>query len=76
MKECPVCHALAFDDAARCFGCLHVFGKKEGEPRHAVPQESVREHESARFLLSLIPTESEEGLRWKCSVELVGSEVS
>lgn len=30
MKACPVCGALAFDDAATCFGCLHAYG--DGDP--------------------------------------------
>ena len=25
MKTCPVCHAVTFDDASVCFGCLHRF---------------------------------------------------
>ena len=26
MKSCPVCGAVAFDDAQTCFGCLHRYG--------------------------------------------------
>lgn len=25
MKTCPICHAVAFDDAPVCYGCLHRF---------------------------------------------------
>lgn len=25
MKTCPVCHAITFDDATVCFGCLHRY---------------------------------------------------
>ncbi|HAM15611.1 MAG TPA: hypothetical protein DCP91_07105 [Eggerthellaceae bacterium] len=25
MKECPICQAVAFDDADTCYGCLHRF---------------------------------------------------
>ncbi len=30
MKECPVCKAIAFDDAQVCYGCLHRFEPGEG----------------------------------------------
>ena len=29
MKTCPVCHAVAFDDAAICYGCLYRFDERE-----------------------------------------------
>ena len=29
MKTCPICHAVAFDDASTCFGCMHRF-EQEG----------------------------------------------
>lgn len=25
MKTCPVCHAVAFDDATICFGCMYRY---------------------------------------------------
>ena len=25
MKTCPICHAVAFDDALVCFGCMHRY---------------------------------------------------
>ena len=25
MKQCPICQALAFDDAKTCFGCMHDY---------------------------------------------------
>lgn len=25
MKTCPICQAVAFDDAQTCFGCMHRF---------------------------------------------------
>ena len=31
MKECPICHALAFDDAIQCFGCLYRFEEPVGK---------------------------------------------
>lgn len=29
-KECPVCHALCFDDMGTCYGCLHNFAADGG----------------------------------------------
>ena len=34
MKTCPICHAVAFDDAQICYGCLHRFDAEEA-PRPA-----------------------------------------
>lgn len=69
MKECPVCHAKAFDDAEVCYGCLHryveeekpapLFGEKLLEP--AVPE----------FFIHLVPCQGSSGkVTWSCSVEL------
>ncbi len=33
MKECPICKAVAFDDAQVCYGCLHRFGPGDGAMR-------------------------------------------
>ena len=35
MKECPICKAIAFDDARICYGCLHRF--EEEAPAETVP---------------------------------------
>lgn len=35
MKECPICKAIAFDDARICYGCLHRF--EEEAPVETVP---------------------------------------
>ena len=29
MKTCPVCEAVAFDDAAICYGCMHRFAETD-----------------------------------------------
>ena len=29
MKICPVCDAVAFDDASTCYGCLHAFDHED-----------------------------------------------
>lgn len=33
MKVCPVCKAVAFDDATVCYGCLHDFESVNGVSR-------------------------------------------
>lgn len=30
MKDCPICGAMAFDDARLCYGCLHDFTQDDG----------------------------------------------
>ena len=40
MKVCPVCRAVAFDDATVCYGCLHDFAR-EGEDREPLPTSGV-----------------------------------
>ena len=30
MKVCPICHAVAFDDATLCFGCMYRYDEDEG----------------------------------------------
>ena len=40
MKTCPVCKAVAFDDAAVCYGCLHDFAR-EGEKREVLPTSGI-----------------------------------
>lgn len=32
MKTCPICHAVAFDDAQICFGCMYRYEKAQEEP--------------------------------------------
>lgn len=35
MKECPICKAIAFDDARICYGCLHRFEEEAPAERNA-----------------------------------------
>ena len=35
MRVCPICGAKAFDDARRCFGCLHEFDEADVPVRDA-----------------------------------------
>lgn len=43
MKTCPICHAVAFDDAAVCFGCLYRF-EEESEGGERASQNLVQEN--------------------------------
>ena len=77
MKTCPVCGALAFDDAPICYGCLHRFeeedAKSEATPIGGAPVVEVAESGadlpvfSIRFTPELVNTG---GVTWRCSVEL------
>ena len=37
MKTCPVCHAVAFDDATTCFGCMHRFDPDPYDSEPLIP---------------------------------------
>lgn len=37
MKTCPTCHAVAFDDAPVCYGCLHRFDAGSSEDCQGPP---------------------------------------
>ena len=73
MKTCPICNAVAFDDQATCYGCLHDFGKDEllGEaPEESVDAQSAPDVVS--FVLSLVPHSQASGsFSWTCTVEPV-----
>lgn len=83
MKTCPICNAVAFDDAPICFGCLHRFEEcdsnalKEGEPtafdeNTAVLFEAKGSNASGRLpalLISVQAVPDENGvLEWRCDV--------
>ena len=67
MKTCPVCHAVAFDDAETCFGCLHRFGDEpEGIQGDTVPEGMLPE-----FRIKFTPTLERSGsYTWKCAIEV------
>ncbi len=74
MKRCPICQSLAFDDAARCFGCLHEFGSEDGaaiaEPPSAA--NGVVEAAPPAFLIQIKPERERSGqTSWVCTVDLV-----
>lgn len=80
MKTCPICGAIAFDDAETCFGCLHAFAATEGEAdqqaRAQVAGAPFGRHgrtlgpDSVSFVLSLVPTSQPGGgFSWACTVE-------
>lgn len=80
MKVCPVCGAVAFDDAVMCFGCLHRFGEEglgvdasEGGEMdgHVAAQAAATVAVAPEFLIRFRPTPGDDGcLTWSCAVEL------
>lgn len=62
MKTCPVCQAVAFDDAETCFGCMHRF-----EEDDAVPKINTPPVFSIRFTPELGKAGS---VKWNCAVEM------
>lgn len=84
MKICPVCKALAFDDATTCFGCMHPFGPVSTgasgrgysaagaavKPAPAVQEKQNRDAVAAsRFVITLEPALKDGQTVWSCSVE-------
>ena len=57
MKQCPICQALAFDDAETCFGCMHDFNADFAVAKHGLipPADFAVEGESFRELSALDP---------------------
>jgi hypothetical protein len=84
MKTCPVCKAVAFDDALVCFGCMHRYDSQETD---GSPQESAGHREAATgasrdeefefppaFYIKLVPTRRDpDGVSWRCSVGIADS---
>jgi hypothetical protein len=70
MKTCPVCHAIAFDDAVTCFGCMHPFDQPVmSEP--LIQQENRDGDTPSRFVVSFTPAVENGKTVWACSVEPV-----
>ena len=76
MKECPICHALAFDDAIQCFGCLYRFEEPVGKGQRELAQNDRPESHPVQFILSLVPKAEGDRLSWQCSVRAVEERVS
>ena len=67
MKTCPVCHAVAFDDAELCYGCLHRFAKDD-EPCQASKE---NENTPPAFSIRFTPEAGiAGGVVWNCAVEM------
>ena len=73
MKTCPICRAVAFDDAAVCFGCLHEFtpddevGAGDGSSGEAVASDAP-----PAFLIQIKPERERSGrTSWTCTVDLM-----
>ena len=67
MKTCPICHAVAFDDAETCYGCLHRFAEDE------VPYRATEGNESTlpAFSIRFTPEAGKSGgVVWNCAVEM------
>ncbi len=47
-KECPICHAVCFDDMDVCFGCLHEFSRDVPVLASSVAAPSVSRSEKER----------------------------
>ena len=73
MKQCPICHSWAFDDAQTCFGCLHEFAKGEGsavKPAGTSTDGAI----PPAFLIKIRPERERSGLvTWTCAVDLVNA---
>jgi hypothetical protein len=73
MKTCPVCNAVAFDDQATCYGCLHSYEKDAAPTEPTKTPEPVSGlSDTASFLLSFVPHPQDSGaFSWTCTVEPV-----
>lgn len=85
MKTCPVCQAIAFDDAQTCFGCMYQFDEKNrGEDLRSWNGEACdRQNESSvsesggwavppAFVVRVVPVLEDAGcVSWTCSVDFV-----
>ena len=76
MKICPVCKAIAFDDAQTCFGCLHQFadGDKQAQEEKKKPNNAQEPKTAPEFLIRFTPSATVGGdVTWSCAVETVAS---
>ena len=74
MKACPVCHAIAFDDAIVCYGCLHRFDDADAAALEAasIPPEPPSASSAPSFTVRFTPVHEPSGaLTWNCTVESV-----
>lgn len=69
MKTCPICHAVAFDDAEVCYGCLHRF--VDGEENALADEKNCDGELPSQFLVSFTPVRVHGETRWDCRVEPV-----
>ena len=81
MKQCPICHSTAFDDAITCFGCLHEFASGDDAASvtasdaaldSALETKPVVFEAPPAFLIQIRPERERSGhLSWTCTVDLV-----
>ena len=84
MKTCPICQAVAFDDARICFGCMHRYDDPDDcdasqesptslETEGGTPPDEMPEFPPA-FYIKLVPTRRGlDGVSWRCSVGIADS---
>ena len=75
-KACPVCGAVAFEDASTCFGCMHSFEGGEVDAAGMPVEKKEALHASKcvqgapEFLITFTPVVDASGaLTWRCAVE-------
>lgn len=79
MKQCPICQSLAFDDAARCYGCLHEFADDPGAPglASAPVQALAADGTLPAFVIQVKPERERSGLvSWTCTVDLAPTQAT
>lgn len=78
MKTCPICGAIAFDDAETCFGCLHNYAAGSGPasgPKQVAgeggdePVALVGGDDMPTFVIRVIPSPMLKRADWTCTVE-------
>ena len=76
MKKCPICGAIAFDDARTCYGCLHGFGSGDGRldalgtagGHDDAPVALDADGGAPAFLVKFVPVEEAGRMTWSCEV--------
>ena len=76
VKQCPICQAVAFDDAKTCFGCLHDFTANDAPAVKSKPEPDLNPEPAPEappaFVIQIKPERERSGLTsWTCTVDLV-----
>ena len=74
MKQCPICHALAFDDAKTCFGCLYDYAANDAPEVMPDTESGPAPEAPPAFVIQIKPERERSGLTsWTCTVDLVSA---